>query len=223
MFHWKIIIILIVLKVLSIIFAHYYYKSTTTNNKKDSVLNIKKTENEYGKYDKMESENETCITPTERNFMICWIKYTVDMIDCSKAIIKNLPNFNNYHTNLENTKDELLKSFADLYKDTNQFSKFKNIIDKQTSLKLSLCYAIKDEDRQKISLYSKLLTANTHEFGTLFGEIKKNKENEQELKSSLTLHTSLYVKSLGAMKKATNDELSRELIFGSITTVKLLL
>jgi len=88
---------------------------------------------------------------------------------------------------------------------------------------LSLCYAIKNGDTEKISLYSKSLTTNTHELGTLFSEIKKNKENEQELKESLTSHTDLYVKSLGVMKKTTDVELSRELILGSISTVKLLL
>jgi len=132
MFHWKIIIILIGLKVLSIIFAHYYY-STKSNGQNVNIENI---HGENGKYDKIESENETCITPMARNFMVCWIKYTIDMIDCSKAIIKNLPNFNNYHTNLENTKDELIKLFAELHKNTVQSDKFKNIINQQITLKL---------------------------------------------------------------------------------------
>ena len=215
MFNWKIIIILIVLKVLSIIFAHYY-----VNNKTDNQLHINIPDD---KINNIESENEICMSPIARNFMICWIKYTIDTIDCSKAIIKNLPDFNIYHTNLENTKEELFTSFASLYKNTNQVNKFKNMINQQISLKLSLCYAIKDEDKQKIKLYSKSLMTNTHNFEILFNDIQKNKKNELELKESLTSHTNVYIKSLGVMKKATNIELTRELILGSIGTIKLLL
>ena len=169
------------------------------------------------------SENDFCMSPTARNFMICWIKYTIDTIDCSKAIIKKFPDFNNYHTNLENTKDELFVLFNDLYNNSDQTDKFKNIINQQISLKLSLCYAIKNENKEKILSYSELLTTNTHQLGTLLGEIKKNKENELELKKSLTSHTNLYIKSLRVMKNATNIELTRELVLGSIETIKLLL
>lgn len=215
MFNWKIIIILIVLKVLSIIFVHYYVNNKTDNQQHTNIPG--------DKINNIESEKEICMSPIARNFMICWIKYTIDMIDCSKAIIKNLPDFNIYHTNLENTKEELFTSFASLYKNINQVNKFKNMINQQISLKLSLCYAIKDEDKQKIKLYSKSLMTNTHNLEILFNDIQKNKKNELELKESLTLHTNVYIKSLGVMKKATNIELTRELILGSISTIKLLL
>ena len=215
MFNWKIIIILIVLKVLSIIFAHYYVNNEIENQKKKHALGLK--------IENIESENEICMSPTARNFMVCWMKYTIDVIDCSKAIIKNLPNFNNNHTNLENTKEELFMLFASLYKNTNQVDEFKNIINQQISLKLSLCYAIKDEDTQKIKFYSKSLMTNTHNLEILFNDIQKNKKNELELKKALTSHTNIYIKSLGEMKKATNIELTRELVLGSINTVKLLL
>ena len=113
--------------------------------------------------------------------------------------------------------------FNDLYNNSDQTDKFKNIINQQISLKLSLCYAIKNENKEKILSYSELLTTNTHQLGTLLGEIKKNKENELELKKSLTSHTNLYIKSLRVMKNATNIELTRELVLGSIETIKLLL
>jgi hypothetical protein len=230
--------ILIMLKVLSIFFAHYYTNNTSKNQDIVPISNIKNEYGEYGKYNEYsypesesesesksesESESEICMSRIARNFMICWIKYTIDTIDCSKAIVQKLPNFNNYHTNLENTKDELFVLFTDLYKDTNQVEKFKTIINQQISLKISLCYAIKNEDKAKISSYSSLLITNSHELGILFSEIKKYKKNELELKSSLSTHTNLYIKSLTVMKKATSIELTRELVLGSVTTIKLLL
>lgn len=221
MFNWKIIIILIVLKVLSIIFAHYYINNKIEKEQKTHTINVKIGNIESIKA--IESEKEICVSIIARNFMVCWIKYTIDTIDCSKAIIKKLPDFNNYHTNLENTKEELFTLFSSLYKNTYQVNKFKNIINQQISLKLSLSYAIKDENKQKIKLYTELLITNTHNLGILFSDIQKIKKNELELKESLISHTNIYIKSLGEMKKATNIELTRELVLGSISTVKLLL
>ncbi len=215
MFNWNIIIILIFLKILSIIFAHDY-----TNKKENNKIKIDNSEEQ--------SQNDICMSIKARNFMICWIKYTIDTMDLSKAIINNLQNLNSYHNRLENSKEELFKLFYDLYQNINQVDKFKNIINKQIFLKISLCYAIKNEQKENIALYSNLLMANTSDLTTLFNQIKKNKKNkknkqEQELKKSLTTNTNLYIKSLSIIKKTTNSELTREFVLGSIDTMKLLL
>ena len=214
MFNWNIIIILIFLKILSIIFAHDYTKENDKEN--DKINNKIKIENlEY-------LQNDICMSIKARNFMVCWIKYTIDMMDLSKAIINNLPNLNSYHNRLENTKDELFKLFSDLYQNINQVDKFKNIINKRIFLKISLCFAIKNEQKENITQYSNLLMANTNDLTTLFNQIKKNKK-ETELKKSLTTNTNVYIKSLSVIKKATNSELTREFVLGSIDTMKLLL
>jgi hypothetical protein len=67
------------------------------------------------------------------------------------------------------------------------------------------------------------LISNSQDLGNLFVYIKKYKQNELELKESLTSHTDIYIKSLNVMKKATNIELTRELVLGSIGTIQLLL
>jgi hypothetical protein len=226
MFHWKIILILVVLKILSIIIAHYYY-SSKENNKDNQLNNMVEFENEIRNEYKNEIENKMCMTLTQRNFMICWIKYTMDMIDCSKAIIKNLPNLNNYYSNLTNTKEEMFGLFAEIHKNDNEHNNlvmtFNKIINQQISIKISLCYAIKNDNKEKISQYSKLLITNTQELGFFFGKIKKNKQTELELTKSLSTHTNLYIKTCGTMKKVADVELTRQLILGSIDIVKLLL
>ena len=225
MFNWNIIIILIVLKVLSIIFAHYYTNSEENKSKRNIVQNIKNKYQEYGESEsitEIKSENKICMSLPMRNFTLCWIKFTIDIVDYSKAIIKNLPNLNNYYKNLEKTKKELFTLFSTMNKDINLTDKFKDIINQQIFFKLNLCYAIKNEDQMNILLNSSLLMKNSHELGILFSKIKTNKQNELELKESLTAHTNLYVKSVSVMKKTTDTELTRELVLGSIETVKLL-
>jgi hypothetical protein len=85
-----------------------------------------------------------------------------------------------------------------------------------------LCYAIKNNDTQKTKLYSSDLLINTNKLSALFNKIKNNNNNKNELNNSLTSHTNLYIKSVSTMKKITDAELTRELVIGSFSTLKLL-
>jgi hypothetical protein len=199
-FHIKIVFILILLKILSIIIV-YYNSNKNTENKK---------------------EKEICMTEDARNFMICWVKFILDIINFSKAIIKNLPNFNQYKTNLDKTKSELYILFSKIYKNINDDKEFTKIIEEQIIIKTNLCYAIKNNDTQKTKLYSSDLLINTNKLSALFNKIKNNNNNKNELNNSLTSHTNLYIKSVSTMKKITDAELTRELVIGSFSTLKLL-
>jgi hypothetical protein len=126
MFHWKIIILLLIIKILSFIISHYY-----TNN------HVQKIFNEHNEQIYLENKQMklNCITPTIRDFMFCWIKFTIEMIEYSKAIIKNYKNSNTYYNNLEKTKNELIKLFFLIHKDYGE--KFQELINKQMFYKIN--------------------------------------------------------------------------------------
>lgn len=212
MFHWRIIIILIIIKILSSIIAQYY-----TNNKKHTPH----TDYQH-KIEQNESEEESkiCITPAINNFMMCWVKFTIEIIDYSRAIIQKYPNENTYYNNLEKTKDELITLFYEINQGFGD--KFKNLINQQIIYKINLCNAIVNNNTNNFATYSEKLKTNTSEFGNLFVQIKKNKQNTEKLKSTMDAHTNTYIKSAKLMKDVTNSELTRELVTGSIQTVKLL-
>ena len=199
MFNCNIIIILILLKMLSIFYAHHYMNT------------------------KIENKICNCMTIEKIDFMICWIKYTIDITNYSKAIIKNLTNFNKFSLNLENTKKELFEKFYNVYKDKQLLLKFISIINLQIDIRLNLSFAIKNEQVDKFNKLTNLLQINTDNLIILFTDIIQNKNNKIELQQSINTHKNLLLKSLNLMKTTTNAELSRELILSSISTMKLLL
>jgi hypothetical protein len=210
MLHWKIIIILIMIKILSFIIGRYY-----TNNK----INELHTDYQH-KIERVESEIKICISPTIRDFMMCWIKLTIEMIDYSKAIIDKYPDEDIYYNNLEKTKDELITLFYKIHKD--QGDKFKYLINQQIIYKINLCYANVYNDIANVSKYSSDLKTNTEELANFFVQIKKSNQDQEKLKSTMDSHASAYIKSVGVMKKVTDSELTREMIIGSMETVKML-
>lgn len=210
MFHWKLIIIIIVIKILSFIIGRYY-----TNNK----INELHTDYQH-KIQQVESENKICISPAIRDFMMCWIKFTIEMIDYSKAIINKYPDEDVYYNNLEKTKDELISLFYKIHEELGD--KFKYLINQQIIYKINLCYANVYNDKDNIAKYSTDLKANTLQLGNFFVQIKKNNQDQEKLKSTMNSHTNAYIKSVGVMKKVTDSELTREMIIGSMDTVKML-
>jgi hypothetical protein len=202
MIHWKIIIILLIIKILSLIIAH-----ANTNTQANTMPYL-------------ESEQKTCITETEKNFMLTWIRYTVYTVELSKAIINKNKNESEYYNNLESTKDLLIKLFYELHKDEGD--QFKDLINKQVFYKINLCKSVVDKNSQATTDYSNKLIVNTHELGKLFSKIKTDKLNALKLSSSLNSHTDKYIKSFGVINKISSDELGRELVLGSIDTAKML-
>lgn len=201
MFEWKIIIILIILQVLSFIFNLYYEKKEKDNNIEPEDKNI-------------------CITPLMKDFLMIWIKYSQNIFTYSSAIIKESSNINEYYDELNKTKENLINIFSKI---NNKYGKqFENLINNQVDIKTDLCYAILNQDKEKIKEYSEELTENTNQMGILFSEIKKDKMNDLNLKKTMNSNTNKYIKSLKFVKKADNDELSRELVLGSIDIAKLL-
>ena len=212
MFHWKVIILIIIIKILSFILSQYY-----TNNHVNKVLN---KENSKNTINVETEEKDICITPVIKDFTICWVKFSVEMINYSRSILSKSPDHNTYYLNLEATKDELTNLFSKIYsKNTDEF---KNLINEQMSLKIELCNAILYKDNENIDQYSKELVKNTQKLSDLFNKLKKNKEDDVKLKDAMDSHTSKYIKSMHFINKAGNDELSRELVLGSIDSAKLL-
>ena len=99
--YWKIIIIIIIIKILSFVIGFYY-----TNNK------IKNSHTNYQYInEQVEIENKICISPAIHDFMMCWINFTIEISDYSKAIIKKYNDEDVYYNNLKKTKDELISLF----------------------------------------------------------------------------------------------------------------
>lgn len=210
MFHWKLIIIIIIIKILSFIIGHYY-----TNNK----INELHTDYQH-KIERVENESKICISPAIRDFMMCWIKFTIEMIDYSKAIVNKYQDEDIYYNNLEKTKNELISLFYKIHE--SQGDKFKDLINQQIIYKINLCYANVYGDTDNISKYSTDLKTNTTELADFFVQIKKSNEDQEKLKTTMNSHTNAYIKSVGVMKKVTDSELTREMIIGSMQTVKML-
>lgn len=204
MFHWKIIFYLIILKILSFVFMHYYY----TNSYKNNNVDIE------------QEEQKVCLTPLVRDFMMCWIKFTMDMINYSRSILKKKPEQSQYYADLENTKNELIDLFEKIHKQHS--NKFANLINNQILIKIDLCNAVLNKNNTEINKYSEELTDNTNKLSSLFSELKKNKEDDLKLKEIMNSHSDKYMKSLHFINKAGGEELSRELVLGSIETVRLL-
>lgn len=204
MFHWKIIIILLIIKILSLIIVHIHISKISENTTINSEI---------------ESKQNTCITETQKNFMLSWIRYTIYTVELSKAIIEKNPSQSEYYTNLTNTTNQLIDIFTQLHK--NEAPQFKDLINKQVFYKINLCKSVVDKNTKSTSEYSNNLINNTHELGKLFTKIKKDKINALKLSESLNSHTNKYIKSFGLMKKVSTDELTRELVLGSLETAKM--
>jgi hypothetical protein len=201
MFHWKIIITLIILQILSLIFTHLY-------EKKDDSVEIE------------QEKKDICINPITRDFILSWIRFTVNMINYSRSIIKESEDVNNYYSQLQKTKDDLINSFSKIY--SKYADEFKDLINKQISIKTDLCDSIVDKEQDNVKKFSEELSENTNNLTMLFIKIKNNKDDDLKLKQTMTKHTNTYIKSLSFAKKASGDELDRELVLGSLDTAKLL-
>ena len=209
MMHWKIIIIIIIIKILSLVIEFY------TSDKKNTLHIDNENNNEY-----VEIENKKCLSPDISDFMMCWIKFTIEIIDYSKAIIKKEPEQDKKYNSLETTKNELINLFYKIYKEFGD--KFKYLINQEISYKISLCKAVVYNDSSNILKYSQELRTNNMELINLFIEIQKNKQEQEKLKSTMNSHNNTYIKSVQEMKHITNEELTRELVLGSMDTIKLL-
>jgi hypothetical protein len=219
MIHWKIIIIIIIIKILSLVIGFY------TSDKKPTLYIDNENENEHkneyeNKNEYVEMENKKCLSPAIRDFIICWIKFTIEIIDYSKAIIKKEPNEEKYYNSLEKTKNELINLFYKIYKEFGD--KFKYLINKEIIYKIALCKAVVYNNSINIIKYSQELKTNTMELINLFIEIQKNKQDQEKLKTTMKSHNETYIKSVQRMKHITNEELTRELVLGSMDTIKLL-
>jgi hypothetical protein len=235
MIHWKIILLLIIIKILSFGFAHYYtsHSINLIESKISSISQPKIIENPENIYFKsnefVESEQsektKICISPKNQEFMFEWVRYTMVMIDFSRNIIRSKET-DQLYLSLENSKDNLIKLFDEIHTNSSEQEKFKQIMNNQIYYKINLCLGVKTNDSIKIKEYSDKLSENNKQLEKLFIVIRKNKQEktyESKLKNSIDSHTNLYIKSLGFMKKATDSELTRELVLGSIETVKLML
>lgn len=211
MFELKIIILIIIIKILSFIISQYY-----TDKHVNKIL----THSEK----KPSQEQEICITPSIKDFMLCWIKFTIEIIDYSKAILSKDTKHTQYYSELETTKDELINIFSKIHKEYT--GKFESLINEQISLKIDLCNAILYNDMTNISLYSQELTNNTNKLSDFFNQLKQNEkvdtENIVRLKDTMSLHTDKYIKSIKFINKAGNEEIGRELIFGAFDSAKLM-
>lgn len=200
---WKIIFLIVIIKIISLILTNYY------NKKHLSSIDIN-----------TESEHKICITPIVKNFMFCWIKFTIVMINYSKSIILKYSEQYKYYTELEKTKNKLINLFGQLH--ANSTADFILLINNQILIKIDLCNGILHDDKTEINEYSQELIENTNELINLFIKIKQDKESNNKLQQTMNAHTLTYIKSVKFIKNTTTDELSKELIFGSIDTVKLL-
>jgi hypothetical protein len=213
MFHWKIIILLIIIKILSLILSQYY-----TNKHVNKIL----TDKDYIHADS-EEETNICITPEIKDFLMCWVKYTVEMVNYSRAILSKNLEHNKYYDDLEKTKDNLVNLFSKIHNENVE--EFKKLINEQISLKIDLCNAILYNDETEINNYSESLVKNTDDLSDFFNQLKHNrdiKDNNNKLKNTMNAHTSKYIKSMHFINKAGNDEITRELVLGSLDTAKLL-
>lgn len=203
MFTWKFIFLIVIIKIISLILTNYYTK------KHPNSIDIN-----------TEAEHRICITPIVKNFMFCWIKFTVEMINYSKSIILKYPEQDKYYTELEKTKNELINLFGQIH--TNSTSDFESLINNQLLIKTDLCNSILNDNKTEINEYEQELVENTNELINLFIKIKQDKESDNKLQQTMKTHTQTYIKSVKFIKNATNDKFAKELIFGSIDTVKLL-
>ena len=198
------------MKILSFVIGFYY-----TNNK------IKNSHTNYQYInEQVEIENKICISPAIHDFMMCWINFTIEISDYSKAIIRKYNDEDVYYNNLKKTKDELISLFYQIYKESG--NEFNELINKEIIYKKDLCKATLYNNLIDISKYSEAVTKNTMDLINLFIKINKNKQNQEKLKLIMKSHTETYIKSVGLIKNITNSELTRELVLGSIHTVKLL-
>jgi hypothetical protein len=211
MFHWKIIIALIIIKILSLIIAQFY---STKSNTSHTYYQYKLEQAEA------EAENRVCVTPAMRDFMMSCVKYAIDMCNYSESIIKKYPNEQIYYNNLEKTKNNMISLFFEINNEKGDI--FEDLINEQISIKINLCNSVVNNNQNLTTQYSQDLKTNTEKLGNLFIELKKNKQEKSNLKIAMNSHTETYIKSVGLMKKATNTELDRELILGSIESAKLL-
>lgn len=214
MFHWKIIILIIVLKILSFIFSQYY-----TDNHVNKILKQKGhivTEIEQEE----EGNAKICITPVIKDFLLYWIKYAIEMVNYSRTILSKKSQHNEIYYDLEKTKDGLVDLFSKIHKEYSE--EFKKLINEQIFLKINLCNAILYNDTSNVNIYSEELVKNTNNLSDLFNQLKKNKENDNKLKDTMNTQTSKYIESMHLINKAGNDEITRELVLGSLDTAKLL-
>lgn len=224
MIHWKIILLLIIIKILSFILGNYYPPPSINLNEK-KIMDIKSNIGSNSINNSVEYEtNPTniCISPESQEFMFEWVRFTMVMIDYSKSIIRN-ENTDPLYLLLEKSKDKLVELFDKIHQNINEQEKFKQIMNKQIYYKMNLCIGVKINNQNKIKEYYEKLTSSNKQLEELFISIRKDKKNESQLTKSFSTHTNLYVKSLGVMKNVTDSELTRELVLGSIDTVKLLL
>jgi hypothetical protein len=209
MFELKIIILFIIIKILSFILSQYYTdkhvnKILTYDEKNYTISNI------------------VCITPAITDFMIYWIKFTIEMIDYSKAILSKDTMATKYYIDLEKTRDELVNLFSKVHKD--HVDNFKNLINEQISLKMNLCNAILYNDTTKVNIYSQKLVENTDKLSNFFNQFKQkvNVESKVKLQDKMSSQTDKYIKSIQFINKTNDNKIKREIVLGSIETVKLL-
>jgi len=197
--------VLIIYKIIDII----YDKDNDANANPNANTNANKDSDATNK----------CINKYQLDFIISWVKYTIDMQDCSKAIIAN-SNISSTYNNLEKSFNELISLFAKLY-DNQYVIRLKDLINEQIFVKINLCIATKNNSQDLIKTYIEYLSDNICQLTNLFNEIRLDKLNTG-IKSGLQSHSNLYIKSIHTIKPIVNDEINRKIIIGSMETIKLL-
>jgi hypothetical protein len=164
-------------------------------------------------------QNKTCINSFIIDFALLWIEFNITLIDYSKSIIKKNTNIVLLHNKTLEIKNKLLNIFNKMYPNIDNFE---NLINNEIIIKTNLCISINIDDQDAIKEYSKQLAENNKKIINIFIKIKNNKTNDKEFKKLMNNHEQLYIKTMSNIKKINNDELQRELVLGSIDTVKLL-
>lgn len=173
----------------------------------------------YTNFNKQTENTKNCISLSIMNFTILWIKFNITLIDYSKSIIKKNTDIVTLHNKTLNLRNELIETFNKIF---DNITIFENLINNQIIIKTNLCICININKQDEVKKYSEKLTENNNKLIKLFLMIKNNKINNEELVNTMNNHNKLYIKSMTHIKKIDGDELQRELVIGSIDTVKML-